>query len=35
LTMISLAGWTKSKRMGIFTSIIGIASLILIMLTTL
>ena len=35
LTMISMAGWTKSKKMGIFTTTIGILTflLILVMLT--
>jgi hypothetical protein len=35
MTMISLSGWTKSKNMGVFTTIIGIISfiIILIMLT--
>ncbi|MFD2562550.1 hypothetical protein [Aquimarina rubra] len=35
ITMISLAGWTKSKKMGIFTTVIGFLTLvfILIMLT--
>ena len=30
LVVISMAGWTKSKKMGIFTTIIGLLSLILI-----
>ncbi len=30
LVVISMAGWTKSKKMGIFTTVIGILSLILI-----
>ncbi|WP_111309165.1 hypothetical protein [Confluentibacter sediminis] len=34
LTMISLAGWTKSKRMGRFTTIIGILTLIIILFMT-
>jgi len=34
LTMISLAGWTKSKRMGRFTTAIGILTLILLFLMT-
>jgi len=35
ITVISLAGWTKSKRMGIFTTAIGIMTLtITIMMTT-
>lgn len=29
LGLISMAGWTKSKKMGIFTTVIGILSLIL------
>jgi len=31
LTMIALSGWTKSKRMGIFTTIVGIITLVLIL----
>lgn len=31
ITMISLAGWTKSKKMGKFTTVIGFFSLILIL----
>lgn len=31
LTMISMSGWTKSKRMGRFTTILGIITLILIL----
>jgi len=31
LTMISLSGWTKSKKMGIFTTVLGVLSLILIL----
>lgn len=31
--MISLSGWTKSRKVGIFTTIIGIATLLLIFLT--
>jgi len=31
ITMISLSGWTKSKKMGIFTTVIGILTLILIL----
>ena len=34
ITMISLAGWTKSKRMGIITTGIGIITLILTLLMT-
>lgn len=34
LNMISLLGWTKSKRMGIFTTTIGILTLALILFTT-
>jgi hypothetical protein len=34
ITMISLAGWTKSKKMGRFTTIVGILTLILIMIMT-
>lgn len=34
LIMISLSGWTKSKKMGIFTTIIGIITLILILFMT-
>ncbi len=30
ITMISLSGWTKSKKMGIFTTVLGILSLLLI-----
>jgi len=29
LVMVSIAGWTKSKKLGIFTTLIGILSLIL------
>ncbi len=31
LTMISMAGWTKSRKMGIFTTILGILTFLLIM----
>ncbi len=34
LAMISMSGWTKSKRMGRFTTILGIITLILILITT-
>jgi len=34
LAMISMSGWTKSKRMGRFTTILGIITLILILLMT-
>lgn len=35
LTMISLSGWTKSKRMGILTTIVGVVTfLFILMLTT-
>ncbi|MGJ8660285.1 MAG: hypothetical protein ACSHWV_10580 [Cellulophaga fucicola] len=34
LTMISMAGWTKSKRMGRFTTVIGIITLLIILLMT-
>ena len=34
LAMISMSGWTKSKRMGTFTTILGIITLILILLMT-
>jgi hypothetical protein len=34
LVMISLAGWTKSKKMGRFTTIVGIMTLILILMMT-
>lgn len=34
LTMISMSGWTKSKKMGRFTTILGIISLILILFMT-
>ena len=34
LAMISISGWTKSKRMGRFTTILGIITLILILLMT-
>ncbi len=34
LTMISMSGWTKSKRMGIFTTIVGVMTLILILIIT-
>jgi hypothetical protein len=30
ITLISLAGWTKSKRMGQFTTVVGILTFILI-----
>ncbi len=30
VSMISLSGWTKSKKMGIFTSIVGVLTIILI-----
>ncbi|WP_299901315.1 hypothetical protein [uncultured Aquimarina sp.] len=32
-TMIALSGWTKSKRVGLFTTIIGILTLLLIFIT--
>ena len=34
IVMISMAGWTKSKKMGIFTTIIGIITLMLVLFTT-
>ncbi len=34
LAMISMAGWTKSKRMGRFTTVIGIITLLIILLMT-
>ena len=34
LTLISLAGWTKSKRMGRFTTAIGVVTLILTLMMT-
>jgi len=34
LTLIALAGWTKSKRMGRFTTVIGIITLILTLMMT-
>jgi len=34
LTLISLSGWTKSKKMGIFTTLIGVVTLILTLLMT-
>ena len=34
LIMISMSGWTKSKRMGIFTTIVGIITLIFILIMT-
>ncbi len=34
LVMISMAGWTKSKKMGIFSTIVGIITLILMLLMT-
>ena len=34
LTMISMAGWTKSKKMGKFTTIVGIITLIIILMMT-
>lgn len=34
LTMISMAGWTKSKKMGIFTTIVGVLTLIFILIIT-
>ena len=34
IAMISMAGWTKSKKMGIFTTIIGIITLILVLFMT-
>ena len=34
ITMISLSGWTKSKNMGLFTTVIGLLSLILISMLT-
>ncbi len=33
ITMISLSGWTKSKKMGMFTTVLGALSLILILTT--
>ena len=33
MLMISLSGWTKSKKVGIFTTIIGVLTLILIFTT--
>ncbi len=30
LTMISLGGWTKSKKMGVFTTVVGVLTLVLI-----
>jgi hypothetical protein len=32
VTLIALAGWTKSKQMGIFTTVVGIFAFILIVL---
>ena len=34
IAMISMAGWTKSKKMGIFTTIIGIITLMLVLFMT-
>jgi len=34
LTLIALAGWTKSKRMGRFTTVVGIITLILTLMMT-
>ena len=34
LSMISMAGWTKSKRMGTFTTIIGVITLTIILMMT-
>ena len=34
LTMVSMAGWTKSKRMGTFTTIIGVITLTIILMMT-
>lgn len=34
LAMISMAGWTKSKRMGRFTTVIGIFTLLIMLLMT-
>ena len=34
IVMISMAGWTKSKKMGIFTTIIGIITLMLVLFMT-
>ncbi len=34
LTMVSMAGWTKSRKMGIFTTTVGILTLIIIMMLT-
>lgn len=34
IVMISMAGWTKSKKMGIFTTIIGIITLIFVLFMT-
>ncbi|WP_299778837.1 hypothetical protein [uncultured Formosa sp.] len=34
IAMISLAGWTKSKKMGRFTTIVGITTLVLILFMT-
>ena len=31
--LIALSGWTKSKRMGIFTTVVGVISLLLILIT--
>jgi len=31
VTMISLSGWTKSRKMGVFTTVLGVLSLILIL----
>jgi len=31
ITMISLSGWTKSRKMGVFTTILGVLSLVLIL----
>ncbi len=32
-TIIALSGWTKSKKMGIFTTIVGVLTLVLILIT--
>lgn len=34
ITMISLAGWTKSKRMGVVTTVIGVMTFFLILIMT-
>lgn len=33
-TLIGISGWTKSKRMGLFTTLIGILTLIIVLLVT-